>query len=145
MKALTIHQPWAWAIAAGHKRIENRTWGTAYRGPILIHAGRSRNSLDAGRAFIERLGLDVPLTHLLAFGSIVAVAMLDRCLPVSAVSDDPFAEGPICWMLSDVRAVRPIPLNGAQGLFYVPDQIASRLVEIESPLPDWTPGVLPLH
>ena len=26
MKALTIKQPWAWAITHGTKRVENRTW-----------------------------------------------------------------------------------------------------------------------
>jgi len=145
MKALTIHQPWAWAIAAGHKRIENRSWRTNYRGPLLIHAGRSRKLLDSGRAFIERIGIQVPPTSRLAFGAIVGIAMLDRCVPLSAQSGDPFAEGPVCWVLSGARAITPIPLDGAMGLFDVPEEILSRLVEIESPLPDWTPGVLPLH
>jgi hypothetical protein len=27
-RALSICQPWAWAAAAGHKTIENRTWQT---------------------------------------------------------------------------------------------------------------------
>jgi len=31
MKALSIRQPWAWLIIAGHKDIENRSWGTKYR------------------------------------------------------------------------------------------------------------------
>lgn len=26
MKSLTVKQPWAWAIVAGHKRVENRSW-----------------------------------------------------------------------------------------------------------------------
>ena len=38
MKTLTIHPVWAWAIVHGHKRVENRTWRTAHRGPLLIHA-----------------------------------------------------------------------------------------------------------
>lgn len=44
IKAITIKQPWAWAITrrattyAG-KDIENRTWTTHYRGPLAIHAG----------------------------------------------------------------------------------------------------------
>jgi hypothetical protein len=29
MKCLTIRQPWAELIAAGIKRVENRTWKTA--------------------------------------------------------------------------------------------------------------------
>lgn len=40
MKALSILQPWAWLITAGHKDIENRRWWTNYRGPFLIHAGK---------------------------------------------------------------------------------------------------------
>ena len=42
MYALTIHQPWAWAIMAGIKRVENRTWRTSHRGPLVIHAGKHR-------------------------------------------------------------------------------------------------------
>lgn len=41
MKALSIRQPWAWLIVHGYKPVENRTWRTSYRGPLLIHAGRA--------------------------------------------------------------------------------------------------------
>jgi hypothetical protein len=37
MKALSIQQPWAWAIIAGHKDVENRSWYTHHRGSLLIH------------------------------------------------------------------------------------------------------------
>lgn len=39
MKALTVQQPWAWAIMHGGKTIENRTQNWNYRGPLAIHAG----------------------------------------------------------------------------------------------------------
>lgn len=39
MRAITVRQPWAWAIARGGKDIENRSWGTSYRGLLAIHAG----------------------------------------------------------------------------------------------------------
>lgn len=39
MRALTVRQPWAWAIVHGTKRVENRTQRWAYRGPLAIHAG----------------------------------------------------------------------------------------------------------
>ena len=45
MKCLTICQPWAWAIVAAGKDVENRTRPTRYRGPLLIHAGASRRFL----------------------------------------------------------------------------------------------------
>ncbi|HET9893736.1 MAG TPA: ASCH domain-containing protein [Streptosporangiaceae bacterium] len=38
--ALTVHQPWAAAIMWAGKNVENRTWPTKYRGPLLIHAAR---------------------------------------------------------------------------------------------------------
>jgi len=41
MKAILIRQPWAWLIVHGYKDVENRTWSTKYRGPILIHAGKT--------------------------------------------------------------------------------------------------------
>ena len=34
MKALSIHQPWAWAILNAGKTVENRTWSTNYQGPL---------------------------------------------------------------------------------------------------------------
>lgn len=51
MKALTICQPYPHLICTPQsdlkdgdvrKRVENRTWGTSHRGPLLIHAGRSK-------------------------------------------------------------------------------------------------------
>lgn len=39
MKALTVQQPWAWAIVHGGKDVENRTQAWGYRGELLIHAG----------------------------------------------------------------------------------------------------------
>lgn len=39
MKALTVQQPWAWAIIHGGKDVENRTQAWSYRGPLAIHAG----------------------------------------------------------------------------------------------------------
>lgn len=39
MKALTVQQPWAWAVVSGHKPVENRTQAWKYRGPLAIHAG----------------------------------------------------------------------------------------------------------
>lgn len=38
-KALTVQQPWAWAIIYGGKDVENRTQAWTYRGPLAIHAG----------------------------------------------------------------------------------------------------------
>lgn len=47
MKALSLRQPWAWLVAAGYKTIETRTWGTKYRGLLLIHASGKWRSENA--------------------------------------------------------------------------------------------------
>lgn len=39
MKALTVCQPWAWAICCGAKTVENRTQLFKHRGDLAIHAG----------------------------------------------------------------------------------------------------------
>jgi hypothetical protein len=39
MKAITVRQPWAWAIINAGKDIENRTWNTNFRGRVAIRAG----------------------------------------------------------------------------------------------------------
>lgn len=40
MPCFSIRQPWPWAIFVLGKDVENRSWSTRYRGPILIHAGK---------------------------------------------------------------------------------------------------------
>ena len=38
VKALSVRQPWAWAIIHAGKDSENRNWKTRFRGRIAIHA-----------------------------------------------------------------------------------------------------------
>lgn len=52
MIALSIRQPWAWAILNLGKDIENRRWRTNFRGTFLIHAS-STMSPDEYRDFIS--------------------------------------------------------------------------------------------
>jgi hypothetical protein len=57
-KAISIKQPWAWAIIEGLKRVENRSWPTNYRGPLLIHAGLNEDHL--GWLALDRMGIEFP-------------------------------------------------------------------------------------
>jgi hypothetical protein len=38
--ALTLYRPWPALILRAGKDIENRSWPTQYRGPLLLHAGQ---------------------------------------------------------------------------------------------------------
>lgn len=128
MRALTIRQPWADAIALGPKRIENRSWKlpAAHDGAhILIHAGsqpaRLDDDFDPGGAF-GRLFLRLR-RKIGPRGKVVAVATLTGC----HWSDDGACCGPwgfpgsYHWTLDSVVALdQPVPASGALG-FWTPD------------------------
>jgi hypothetical protein len=118
VKAITIRQPWAWAVVFGIKRVENRTWATRYRGPRLIHAGKSRASLGREADLLPGL----PPYDELPYRAIVGVVTLVDCVPVDQAPPAPFTEGPWCWILADARPFRrPIPHRGLIRLFEVDD------------------------
>src|SRR5678816_1962262 len=50
LKGLSIRQPWAEAIMHHGKRVENRTFYTTYRGPILIHVSKSGTHAEFAEA-----------------------------------------------------------------------------------------------
>lgn len=55
MKALSLRQPWAYAVVHLGKRIENRRWTTSLRGDFLIHAskGMTRAEYEDAADFIR--------------------------------------------------------------------------------------------
>lgn len=133
MKALTICQPYATLIILGRKLVENRTWPTNYRGPLLIHAGKSKKYLDYSGA-----DLTIAEYYSVPFGVILGVADLVACIrPADVHANSPLpcvkklighihVEGPNCFVLENVRQFeKPIPYIGAQGLFDVPDEIVA--------------------
>lgn len=122
LRALTVCQPWAWAILEPFTRYENRTWGTNYRGPLLIHAGRSTAWLEHGRREIEGVGIPVPGRFVM--DAIVGQAELTAIVePQDLPEPDLFATGPRCWRLDRPRKlVEPIPYRGGQGIFGVPER-----------------------
>lgn len=127
MKAISIRQPWAWLIVNGHKDIENRTWRTTYRGPMLIRAskGMTRAEYDAARQMAE--GIDpliiFPRFDALARGGIVGAAVITDC---TRASGSPW-HMPDCWgfRLIWARDLPFVPLTGRLGFFDVPPEIAA--------------------
>lgn len=120
--ALTISQPYASLIASGEKWIENRTWPTAYRGTLAIHAG-------AGTQYLTRAQLRGYPQGVLAMCHLAACFRLDDLdrlgdklatvgLTIAQVRSHPHAEGPWCWLLRDVRRLRvPHPCQGTLGVW----------------------------
>ena len=95
MRAISLWQPWASAVARDAKRIETRHWSTSYRGPIAIHAAQRRviGELIHYSCYWNWQGVfydllhekhDLKLWKVLPFGAIVAVANLTDCRPTES-------------------------------------------------------------
>jgi ASCH domain len=112
VKTLSIKQPWAWAILAAGKDVENRTWMTSYRGPLFVHAGL--RPAPEGETWIEtRLGLVIPDD--LPKGGIVGTVILEDVIEDST---SPWAmDGHYHWILSNPRVLPLAPVKGKLGLF----------------------------
>jgi len=122
MKALTVCQPWAHAICYRGKNVENRSWRPEFfRGTLAIHAGRSRRWFT-GEALPD--GCPEPSPSSCVFGAIVAHCELARCVRPEELPGNPWAEGPWCWVLEDMRVLRsPVFCRGARGLWELPHEL----------------------
>jgi len=116
-KALSIRQPWAWAIINAGKDIENRTWSTKYRGPVCIHASANKSTAehDDSAFFMHQIGIVAPLFINLPRGGIIGVADIVDC--VDEPKENPWFFGPYGFVLRNVRPVPFIPVKGALGFF----------------------------
>lgn len=53
---LSVRAPWWWWILYGSKDLENRSWSTRYRGPVLIHASQWPGTLEQIAEMMEMHG-----------------------------------------------------------------------------------------
>src|SRR5690349_2749355 len=74
MKALSLMQPWATLVVLGAKQLETRSWTTAYRGPLLIHASRSKAGKEV--AALPSFLKYIPDFTALPFGAVIGQAEL---------------------------------------------------------------------
>lgn len=120
-RALSIRQPWAWAILYAGKRVENRTWATPYRGRLFLHAGLSVDW--ASVADLEEEIRAVPEPRPAAVrGAIIGTAELVACVRPAQVepAQRKWVAGPWCFLLENVEALAtPIPYRGNLGIFPV--------------------------
>jgi hypothetical protein len=145
MQVLSVRQPWAWAIARGHKLIENRTWDATYRGVLAIHASLRVDLDSLENPLIRDAGWDTsdPVAGtggdpVAGTGGIVAVvSLVDIC--TAARSGEPCDCGPwadpgAChWRLSDVRVLaEPIMTHGQPGLWTPSPEVEAALAKMLS-------------
>lgn len=116
MRAISLWQPWASAIAVGSKRFETRSWATKYRGPIAIHAAKRCNRFEligfkcswnwsgalAAAVGGTAMGSDIHLDEALPFGALVAVAEITACVSTGELTQRVLDE-PRSTVLASVR------------------------------------------
>lgn len=109
-RVLSVQQPWAWLICYGNKCVENRTWETRYRGPLLIHASQVID-LEAIAALRGR-GEHLPREYVT--GSIVGRAQLVDC--ISDCTSKWFV-GPYGFVLAQRAGLPAFKCKGKLGLW----------------------------
>lgn len=121
--ALSVRQPWAWAIIQAGKQHENRSWGSwnhhlkKQRGPVCIHAstGMTRDEYEEAKRFMaSRCGVTCPPPHELVRGGIIGTVEITDWV---RTSHSPWFIGPGALVLERAAAVEPIPCSGALGFF----------------------------
>ena len=148
MKAITILQPFAQLIVMNEKHLETRKWETSYRGPLLIHAGKSRCNFEFKNLPLKNSELGTSLQQdalrpTLIRGAILGIVDLVACL----THDD--LQGPhsyyltpleklvgfigpgwCAWELKNPRTFRkPIPCTGNMGIWDTPASLDQVLEE----------------
>lgn len=116
MKAISIRQPWAWLIVEGVKPVENRSWATRYRGPLLIHAAKTFDL--EGYRWIALNFPELELPHRMSFqrGGIVGQVRLVECVEQHPSA---FFFGPHGFVFEDAERLPFRELRGELGLFEV--------------------------
>ena len=119
--ALSVRQPWAWAIIHAGKDIENRSWqavnhGLRRRGTVMIHAslGMTQEEYRDASTFMKSIGVDCPApSQLLRGGIIGSVDVVD----VVSESESPWFFGPRGLVLANAKPIDFIGSYGALGYF----------------------------
>lgn len=129
MRALSLSRPWTTFVLHHGKDVENRTWATSYRGPLVVHGAKSFDRTAEswaiyvlGRCPTSGYERDEP-TGLL--GTVELVAQCLAGLRDESCDCGPWAmPGQAHWRLRDPRPFpEPIPHAGRLGLWTVDDAL----------------------
>lgn len=146
LRAITIRQPWAWAIVNGEKPVENRTQPLPrkFLGEIVaIHAGNFRfddDDVEAASRLSQRLIDSTSLTTGAVVGFARLVGSIRRRSELKTEKDRKWFHGPHGWLLEDVVLLaEPVRCNGQLGFWRLPrgalSKVKAQVTESSSPPP----------
>jgi hypothetical protein len=122
MNALSFRQPWAELVLQGRKALDLRTYGSAYRGPLAIHASKT---IEKERC--REFDLN---PEMLPTGAVVGIVQLVDVRPLNEAEYNERREEHLAgrsyretlhgWQLADPqRLPEPIPVRGRPRIFNV--------------------------
>lgn len=128
-------------MALGYKGNETRSWPTSYRGPLAIHAAKTKKAIKDADEILQDAGLfQLDQTTKGAtkwpLGEIIAVVDLVDCKltqdVLGGLSQCERAMGDyspyrFAWVTKNLRRVKPFPLKGSQGLKPLPPEVEKAL------------------
>lgn len=130
MRAISLWEPWASAVAIGIKAFETRGWATSYKGPLAIHAAKTREHAwfihdTEVRAAFEAHGIvsekDLPFGCVVCTCRLVGVKRVEnirRELSPIELALGNYDAGRFAWELADVKRLEtPVPARGSQGFW----------------------------
>lgn len=117
--AISLQQPWAYAVLHLGKNIENRKWSTKFRGPIVIHASKKIDR--EAEVWLFRNGYQFPSEKYPTGGYVGEVTIMDCFRKDDEELEEhpnPWAFGPYCWTLKHPVAYEAlIPAKGRLGIY----------------------------
>lgn len=139
MKAISLWEPWASAMALGLKTVETRSWPTAYRGQLIICSAKRIMGREEEHLFCTHvICTDWPMP---IYGCALCAVELYDMLPTNGTREfwpakegqrlsskeealGDYSPGRWMWITRNCRRFKtPFPVTGRQGLFELSDDM----------------------
>lgn len=124
MKAISLWQPWASAMAMGLKKNETRSWPTKHRGDLVICSAK-KILTEAEIKATNKTVFDIWKENL-PYGFALCVVEVYDCIPtefalgLSAIELNlgDYTPSRFVWITRNCRVLKePIPIVGRQGIW----------------------------
>jgi len=132
LKALTLRQPWAWAVIYAGKDVENRRWQTSYRGPLLIHAAKDADRDGVAAVLWTMRDPEAYGQPSEAFRTRGAIIGMVRLADILTDSRSPWAQPHFYhWIFETPTPLDPpMPWTGRQRLWNPPQAAAQAVADL---------------
>lgn len=128
MKTISLWEPWATAMQLDLKRNETRHWYTDYRGPLAIHAAKTRDHADFifdPEVYPHFAAKGICAIEHLQFGCVLCTVNLVGCYRTEDISPTPleralgdYTPGRFAWVTENLVVLpKPVPARGFQSFW----------------------------